>query len=276
MYQLIDTHAHLEEIDNLEKTIKEARSSGLIAIIAVGPDYKSNQQVLQIAKEYEGFVYPALGLHPSRIKKTEFDSTLEFIEAKIDQAVCIGEIGLDYHKKIRVFADKDLQQSVFREMLGIASKYRKPVSVHSRYAWRDAFNLVVESGIEEAVFHWYTGTSSVLCEIIGQGYFLSATPAVEYHEEHRRVIKETPPKQLLLETDCPVVYGWGREFAFESRPVDIYRSLRGVAAAKGMDETEIAEATTANAERLFQLYSYPKGEYRVPLDDAEIYEEREV
>ncbi len=69
MYQLIDTHAHLEEIDNLEKTIKEARSSGLIAIIAVGSDYKSNQQVLRIAKEYEGFVYPALGLHPSRIKK---------------------------------------------------------------------------------------------------------------------------------------------------------------------------------------------------------------
>ncbi len=258
MYRLIDSHAHLEEMDNLEKVIEESRSSGIIAIIAVGSDYQSNQRVLQIAKHFEGFVYPALGLHPARIEKTELDRTLEFIEAEIDRAVCIGEIGLDYHKKIRAFADKDLQQSVFREMLGIAGKYGKPVSVHSRYAWKDAFTLVNESGIEEAVFHWYTGPSSVLREIIGQGYFLSATPAVEYHEEHRRIVKETPTEQLLLETDCPVVYGRGREFAFESRPADIYRSLRGVAVTRGMDETKIAEGTTANAERLFRLRNYPK------------------
>ncbi|MDD5590375.1 MAG: TatD family hydrolase [Dehalococcoidales bacterium] len=256
MFRLIDTHAHLEEIGALKKVIEEARLSGVIAIIAVGSDYKSNQQVLQIAEEHEGFVYPALGLHPSRIEKAELDRTLEFIEAKIDRAVCIGEIGLDYHKKIRTLADKDLQQSVFRETLGIAVKYHKPVSVHSRYAWRDAFTLVTEAGIEEAVFHWYTGTSSVLREIIDRGYFLSATPAVEYHEEHRRVIKETPLEQLLLETDSPVVYGQGRESAFESRPADIYRSLRGVAVKKGMDETEVAEITTANAERLFRLRIY--------------------
>ena len=259
MYQLIDTHAHLEEIDNLEKSVEEARSSGLRAIIAVGSDYESNQQVLNIAKDYQGFVCPALGLHPSRIKKTGFDSTLEFIEAEIDRAVCIGEIGLDYHKKIRACADKDLQQGVFREMLSIAKKYHKPVSVHSRYAWRDAFTLVAESGIEEVVFHWYTGPISVLCEIIDQGHFLSATPAIEYHEEHQRAVKETPLKQLLLETDCPVIYGWGREFAFESRPTDIYRSLKGIAAIKGIDETEIADATTANAERLFRLHSCSKG-----------------
>ena len=258
MYRLIDTHAHLEEIDDSEKIIEEARSSGVIAIIAVGSDYQSNQQALQIAKDHEGFVYPALGLHPSRIEKADIDRTLEFIKAKIDRAVCIGEIGLDYHKKIRTFADKDLQQSVFMEMLAIAVKYRKPVSVHSRYAWRDAFTLVNESGIEEAVFHWYTGPSSVLREIIDRGYFLSATPAVEYHEEHRRVVKETPLEQLLLETDSPVVYGRGREFVFESRPADVSRSLRGVAVTKGMDETEVAEVTTANAERLFRLCSYTK------------------
>jgi len=138
-------------------------------------------------------------------------------------------------------------------MARLACKYHKPVSVHSRYAWRDAFTIVAESGIEHAVFHWYTGTSSVLREIIGQGFFLSATPAVAYHDEHRRAVKETPLEQLLLETDSPVVYGRGREFEFESRPADISRSLYGAATIKGIEEAEISRVTTANARMVFHL-----------------------
>ena len=253
MHQLVDTHAHLNEIDNLEETIREARSSGVLAIIAVGSDYQSNLKVLQIAEEFDGFVYPALGLHPSYIKKPDLEHDLEFIETNINRAACIGEIGLDYHKKIRAFADKDLQQKAFRETVRLAYKYHRPISVHSRYAWRDAFTIVAESGIEKAIFHWYTGTSSVLREIIGQGYFLSATPAVDYHDEHRRALKETPLNQLLLETDSPVVYGRGREFQFEARPADICRSLKGTSNIRGVDEGTIASATTANAIRVFQL-----------------------
>jgi TatD DNase family protein len=56
--------------------------------------------------------------------------------------------------------------------------YHKPVSIHSRYAWRDALTLVQEAQLEKVVFHWYTGTSSVLRDIVSQGYFISATPAV--------------------------------------------------------------------------------------------------
>jgi len=256
MMQLIDTHAHLEEIGDLAGTIERSRLYGVMAIIAVGSDYESNCRILKIAREYRGFVYPALGLHPSRIKKEDLENNLELIEQYIDMAVAIGEVGLDYHKKIRAINNKAVQQSVFREVLKIASKYHKPISVHSRYAWQDAFNIVAESGIERAVFHWYTGTSGVLQNIIEQGYFLSVTPAVEYHDEHRRVVKETPLDQLVLETDSPVFYRRGREFGFESRPYDIYRSLKGVAVIKGMDEAEMAEVTTANAIRIFQLYNY--------------------
>jgi len=103
------------------------------------------------------------------------------------------------------------------------------------------------------VFHWYTGTSSVLRDIVSQGYFISATPAVEYHEEHRRAVKEIPLERMLLETDAPVVYGRGREFEYESRPADVVRSLRGAAGLKGMSEAQLAEVTTENAMRFFGL-----------------------
>lgn len=253
MYRLIDTHAHLEEIENLEQALAEAKSANIIAIIGVGTDYESNQKVLDFARTYKDLVYPALGLHPWNIKASEIDQNLKFIETHINKAVAIGEIGLDYHKRVRAIAEKDLQKYALKEALKIAGKYKKPVIIHSRYAWRDSLALVEEAQLERAVFHWYTGPSSVLRDIISQGYFISATPAVEYHEEHRRAIKEIPLDRLLLETDSPVVYGRGRDFEYESRPVHILAALRGAAQLKGMSEAEIAEITTDNALDFFRL-----------------------
>jgi len=253
MYKIIDTHAHLDEIEDLDAALAKAKEAGLIAIIAVGSDSASNAKTLEIAGRYPGFVYPALGWHPWYIKESEIEANVEFIRANITKAVGIGEVGLDYHKRVRAIADKELQKRVLREILKIAKENNKPALIHSRYAWRDAYDMVREAGPAKAVFHWYTGTSSVLRDIIDSGYYISVTPAVEYHEEHRRAVKEAPLAQLLLETDSPVVYARGREGEFKANPADAARSLKGAAALKGLSEAEIAEKTTENAKRLFRL-----------------------
>jgi len=253
MLRLIDTHAHLDEIENLEKVISEAEQVGITAIIAVGQDYESNQKVLDLAQKYIGFVYPALGLHPWNIDTADEERDLVFIEANTDRVVGIGEIGLDYHKRVRQRADKNIQAQVLRRLLSIAKYHNKPALVHSRYAWRDALALVRESGIEKAVFHWYTGTSSVLRGIIDSGYYISVTPAVEYHEEHRRAVRATPSNRLLLETDAPVTYGRGTEREFEARPSDVLRSLKATSTLIDVDESRLAESTTVNAINLFDL-----------------------
>ena len=90
---------------------------------------------------------------------------------------------------------------------------------------------------------------AVAREIIAAGYFISATPASEYHDEHRQAIRETPLENLLLETDCPVWYG--RETKYQSRPADIARSLRAVAEIKVFDVAIVANRTTRNAIELF-------------------------
>jgi len=252
MYRLVDTHAHLDEIAGLAGALAAARAAGVVAIVAVGSDYQSNQQVLNIAQSYKGFVYPALGWHPWHIRSSQIDDNLALIEANMDKAVAVGEIGLDYHKKVRAVADKGLQQYVLTELLKIAARHRKPALVHSRYAWRDAFTLVEQAQLERVVFHWYTGTSSVLRDIVASGYYLSATPAVEYHEEHRRAIKEAPLARLLLETDAPVVYRRGSELEYEASPADVLRALKGVAGLKGLEEVAVANATTDNALQLFR------------------------
>jgi TatD DNase family protein len=256
IFKLIDTHAHLDEVENLDKAVEEGRQAGLVAVIAVGQDYESNLKILDISEKHKHFVYTALGLHPWNLGKMEaskVELTLQLIEDNIEKAVGIGEIGLDYDKRVIAAADKERQKEAFKSVLELARRYSKPVSVHARYSWKDSFDLVKESGVKRAVFHWYTGFSSVLREIIAEGYFISATPATEYHDEHRRAVRETPLENLLLETDCPVTYG--RETKYQSRPADIVRSLRAVAQLKGMSEQTIADQTTQNALRFFGFSS---------------------
>ena len=254
--KLIDTHAHLDEIEDVDKAIEEAKQAGIVAVIAVGQDYESNIKIMEFSKRHKDFVYPALGLHPWSLGKTDakkMSLTLRQIEDNIEKAVGIGEIGLDYDKRVIAAADKERQKEAFKTVLELARRYDKPVSVHARYSWKDSFDLVKELGVKRAVFHWYTGFSSVLREIIAEGYFISATPATEYHDEHRRAVRETPLENLLLETDCPVTYG--RETKYQSRPSDVIRTLRAVAQLKGMVEEIIADQTTQNALRFFALSS---------------------
>jgi len=254
VYKLIDTHAHLDELENLDLALEGAKENGIIAIVAVGSDYQSNVKILEISQLYCSFVYPALGLHPwqlANLGASQFDDNLQFIEQNIAAAVAIGEIGLDYDKRVVKAASKELQKDVLRHLLDLAKKYAKPAIIHSRYAWRDSFQLVQDAGVDKAVFHWFTGFSSVLRDITTAGYFVSATPATEYHEEHRRAVKETPLNSLLLETDCPVTYG--REVKYKSKPADVVRSLKAVAQLKEIDEAAIAELTTRNAINLFAL-----------------------
>ena len=254
MYKLIDTHAHLDELKNLDLMLEDAKKASVIAIVAVGSNHQSNIKTLEISQKHRRFVYPALGLHPwelGNLGTFEIDDNLRLIEQNIASAVAVGEIGLDYDKRVLKAASKELQKEVLARLLNIARKYAKPAIIHSRYAWKDALHLIQDAGMDKAVFHWFTGFSSVLRGIIDGGYFVSATPAAEYHEEHRRAIREAPLQRLLLETDCPVTYG--REARYESQPADILRGLEAVSQLKGIAEAKIAEQTTRNAINFFSL-----------------------
>lgn len=254
MLRLVDTHTHLDEIDNLDDTLANARAAGVAAIIAVGTKEESNMKVMGISERYPTFVYPAFGLHPwdlGDMQQDRIESTIRHIEENIEHIVAIGEVGLDYDKRVISRASKDLQKEVLRRLLMLSTEYNKPVSLHSRYSWKDCFDLVESTGAKKVVFHWFTGFSSVLKEIINAGYYISCTPAAEYHEEHRRAIKEVPVDRLMLETDSPVTYG--RESKFRAHPADVVRSLKAAAVLKGIDEERLGQQTTKNALRFFSI-----------------------
>jgi len=251
---LVDTHAHLDEIEDCDTIIERARLAGVAGIIAMGQDLSSNNKTLELSARYPGYVHPALGLHPWAIgglDAAQLEENIKFIADNLHRAVALGEVGLDYDKRVLKGAGKEVQKEVLRRLLASAIIHDKPVSLHSRYAWKDALEEAKTAGIKKLVFHWYTGLSGTLAELIEAGYYISATPAAEYHDEHRRAIREVLVERLLLETDCPVHYG--RERRYRSQPSDVLRSLKAAAQVKGMDENELAAITTANTTRLFGL-----------------------
>lgn len=246
---LVDGHAHLEELNDLPRSLQEAKEAGVCGILAVGMDVESNKKVLQIAKANPQYVYPALGYHPWQIKEEEVEANLTFVRGHVEEGVALGEIGLDYRIKVK----KELQWEVFGKLLDIACESNKPVIIHCRYSHRRAFEMVKERKMERAVFHWYSGSLALLDEILARDYFISATPALVYSPPHQEAIKRAPIEKILLETDTPVSYQ-GRE----ARPKDVRVSLGEVARLKKLDRSIVAEQTTANTSRFFGISFHKK------------------
>jgi len=241
---LVDSHTHLEELDDLPDSLQEAKAAGVCGIIAVGMDIESNKKVLKIAAANPQFVYPALGYHPWEIKEEEVEENLSFIRDHIEEGVALGEIGLDYKIQIK----KELQWKVLGGLLDIALESNKPVIIHCRYSHRRVLEMVGEKKIKRAVFHWYSGPIDLLDKILSMVYSISATPALVYSPPHQEAIKRAPIEKVLLETDTPVSYQ-GRE----ARPKDVRITLKEVDRLKKLDPFIVAEQTTANASKFFQI-----------------------
>ena len=241
--KLIDTHAHLEEVQDVDSMIRNARDVGVEAIVGVGMNLDSCKRTLELSREHSDFIYPALGVHPQEICKDSAD-TLVFIEEHIHECVAVGEVGLDYWSKV----DKSLQNEVFTKMLSYAESSGLPLSIHSRGAWKECYEATIDNRVNRAVFHWFSGPVEVLKKVLDSGYYVSASPALEYSKAHRAAIEETPLDALVIETDSPVSY-----HGKKSEPADVIKTVRFLAELKGLSQEEVASTTTRNAIRMFNL-----------------------
>jgi TatD DNase family protein len=242
--QLIDTHAHLDEIKDIEGALCRAKEIGIRAIIGVGSDLGSNQRIMELASHYPGCVFPALGLHPWRLETDDLEANFSLIERELPWCLALGEVGLDFAIK----TPKDRQAEVLRRLLETAIREKKPVLLHARRAWAEALDLLKAYDFGKAVFHWYSGPANILKEIFARGYFISATPAAAYSEKHRRAVQAAPLNQLLLETDSPEVYQ-----GVPSEPGDLLTVLTAVSELYGKEKEEVARQTFTNAQGFFKL-----------------------
>jgi TatD DNase family protein len=242
--KLIDTHAHLDEVPDLEGALKRAQDAGIQAVIGVGTDLASNEKILQLADRFPNFVLPAVGLHPWRLDGVDLEANARFIEKELSRCVALGEVGLDFAIK----TPREKQEKVLQRLLSLALREGKPVLLHARRAWAEAFQLVTSFCLARAIFHWYSGPPDVLQKVFDQGYLISATPAAAYSERHRAAVQAAPLSQLVLETDAPEVYR-----GVPSEPRDLWKTLRSVSEVKKMETDELARHMYRNAIDFFQV-----------------------
>ena len=248
--RLVDTHAHLSDLEDREGVIRRAREVGIEAIVAVGSNLETSRATLGWADDFGGYVHPAVGIHPTEWMGDDVAETLRFIDAHVHRCVAVGEIGLDYwNREAKRSEDvKERQRGIYVQQLRIAVEHGKPASVHGRGAWEDTLRLAREHGPDRIIFHWFSGPLDILEEVLDSGYMISATPAAEFSRDHRAALVEAPLESIVIETDSPVSYHGKR-----AEPADIILTLRSLADLKGVSEDEVAKVTTLNAERFFRL-----------------------
>src|SRR5262249_61355512 len=60
---VIDTHAHLDALDDPAAAVERARASGVTRILTVGTDVAGSRRALELSEAYNGVV-GILGIHP--------------------------------------------------------------------------------------------------------------------------------------------------------------------------------------------------------------------
>lgn len=255
---LIDSHAHIqgkEYTDEVGAVIERARAAGVKKIIAVGGagDMSSNGDAIALAASYPG-VYATVGMHPHDAKEVGEQELQKLRElAAKPKVVAIGETGLDYHYD---HSPREIQRRVFAQFIHLARETGLPLVVHERDAAKDAAELLRSEGAGKlrGVIHCFTGDYEAACGYLDLGFFLSFTGIITFKnaEPLREVVRKVPLDRMLVETDSPyltpVPYRGRR-----NEPAYVCHVAETIAHVKGLDLREVAEATTRNAQILFEI-----------------------
>ena len=198
---LIDTHFHLDLMENMQLLIKQFRGAN-VGAIAVGTTPLAYKQELQFIEGVDS-IRIGLGFHPQLVEKREYEIDL-FLQ-QLKDARFIGEVGLDFNKN---YIDSKMQQlSCFRRISEkCAVEGEKVLSIHSVKATGAVICTLKEAGTFKnckCIFHWFTGTVSERKAAIENGAYFSINPKMLKTKSGQETICNIPADRILLETDAP-------------------------------------------------------------------------
>ena len=257
MFKVIDTHTHLdaEEFDeDRAEAFARARDAGVGKVFLPAIDVKTTHAVLALSREYPGYAYPMIGLHPEEVKADWKEQLAELRKMQISDFIAIGEIGLDYYWS-REFEQEQLE--AFEEQVKWSVETRLPLMIHCRKAQNEMVHLLrqYQKDLPGGVFHCFTGNQKEAEELLSFDNFVLGIGGVStFKSSHLRedLPAAVPMNRIILETDspymAPVPYrGKRNESAF------VIEVLKTLAKAYGVSEEEFAEHTNKNVESVFQL-----------------------
>lgn len=252
----IDTHAHLNArqfAEDVDLVIEQARANGVNTMIVVGFDKETITGAVELARKYAD-IYAVIGWHPVDASECT-DVDLLWIEelAADEKVVAIGEIGLDYYWDK---SSKACQDSILRKQIRLAKKLDLPIVIHNRDATGDLIKVLKE---EEAstvggVMHCFSGSIETAKQCLDMNFYISIAGPVTFKnaKQLKEVAAYVPMDRLLIETDCP--YLTPHPFRGKrNEPAYVRFVAEEIAYIRQVPVAAIAQATTANAKRIFRI-----------------------
>lgn len=276
---LFDSHAHINfkpfEKDQ-DAVIKRALDNE-INIINVGSQLSTSQRAVEIANEYNEGVYAAIGLHPIHLEdqiykdkidneEIEFRTRAEKFDvpaykelANNNKVVAFGETGFDFYHIHDKNKEKiiSLQKETLKLHLDLAKELNKSVILHCRDAYPQLLDFLHKNGQKvKGVLHCYSGTQEQAKKFLNFGLYLGFTGIITFKnkglDELRNVVKETPLDKILVETDCPYLTPEPHR-GKRNEPLYVRYIANKVAEIKGISQAKVAEQTTTNVKKLFNI-----------------------
>ncbi len=133
-----------------------------------------------------------VGIHPWDAA----DGDPATIESRIDGAMAVGEIGLDY-----LHGYRERQEELFIRQLAMAEAHAKPVILHCVRAFEPMMRLLKGFRLPAVLFHGFIGSPEQAAQAVAAGYLLSFGMRSLASPRTVRAMRQTPTDRLFLETD---------------------------------------------------------------------------
>ena len=250
---LIDSHCHLNFPDlaqRLPEVLANMAEAGVDKAIAISVSRQSFEEVHAIAQNHPN-IYATVGIHPDDPEAEEF-SLEELLErAARPKVVGIGETGLDYH-----WCKGDLawQHQRFALHIEAANRSGLPLIVHTRDAAEDTMRLLREHQAHAGIIHCFTENVRIAKLALDLGFYISFSGIVTFKNATaiQEAARYVPLDRLLVETDSPYLAPVPKR-GKPNEPAYVRHTAAFVAQLRGDSLENIAQATTANCLRLFNL-----------------------
>jgi TatD DNase family protein len=246
---VIDTHAHLDALDDPAAALERARDAGVDRILTVGTDPASCRRALELADAHDG-VYAILGIHPHEAGHVTRGDVRE-VAALLDhpKAVGAGEMGLDW---FRNYAPREQQLDLFAAMLEVARDSGRPAVIHTRAADEDT--LAALDGFDGTVVLHCFSSPHLLDPALERGWYVSFAGNASFPKavDLRLAAREVPADRILAETDAPYLAPQpvrGRP----NEPAYVVHTLAALAEARSDDPAELGQQIERNAAECFSL-----------------------
>lgn len=250
-----DSHAHLTcdpVFGELDEILQRAKEQKVDQIFNICIDKVSLQRGLELA-EKEKWIHNVGATTPHDVEKEGGLYFPLFEEAaKQGKLVAVGETGLDYHYE---HSPKDMQKAFLARYFNLAEECLLPVVIHCRDAFDDLYSIANENFPKgQAVLHCFTGTMKDAEKALERNWMISFSGILTFKrsEELRAIAKEVPINHILIETDTPYLAPQSMR-GKRNEPSFIHETAQTIANVKGIPLEEVAQMTSKNANRFFNL-----------------------